>query len=61
MSCPVREMCPSGHRHTTSPAFSAFTANRMPSSGLAGEIGIAPPSRKHQSKNRRARNALCPT
>ena len=61
ISCPVREMCPSGQRHTSSPAFSARTAARRPSSGCFDEIGIAPLTRKHHAKNGCRRRPQCPT
>jgi hypothetical protein len=45
-SWPVREMLPSGKRHTSSPAASALIARRIPAVGRRDEIGITPASRK---------------
>ena len=50
MSWPVREICPSGNTHTSSPACSARIAARMPSVGLWAEIRIVPLSRRKHSK-----------
>ena len=50
MSCPVREMPPSGKMQTRSPACSALIATRMPSVGFAGLIGMTPLMRKTHAK-----------
>ena len=61
ISCPVREMCPSGHTHTSSPALSAATAAFNPARGCSTEIGIDPLISKHQLKNPFRLNPWCPT